>query len=30
MGRKDVKTTGIYTHMMNKDLNAVQSPLDRL
>ena len=30
MGHKDVKTTEIYTHVMNKDLNAVQSPLDML
>ncbi len=30
MGHKDVKTTEIYTHVMNKDLNAVQSPLDTL
>jgi site-specific recombinase XerD len=30
MGHKDEKTTEIYTHVMNKDLNAVQSPLDRL
>lgn len=30
MGHKDVKTTEIYTHVMNKDLNAVQSPLDSL
>jgi integron integrase len=30
MGHKDVKTTEIYTHVMNKDINAVQSPLDTL
>ncbi len=30
MGHKDVKTTEIYTHVMSKDLNAVQSPLDLL
>ena len=30
MGHKDVKTTEIYTHVMDKDLNAVQSPLDTL
>lgn len=30
MGHKDVKTTEIYTHVMSKDLNAVQSPLDML
>ena len=26
----DVKTTEIYTHVMQKNLTAVQSPLDRL
>ncbi|MDD4736826.1 MAG: tyrosine-type recombinase/integrase [Kiritimatiellae bacterium] len=30
MGHNDVKTTEIYTHVMNTDLNAVVSPLDRL
>lgn len=30
MGHKDVKTTEIYTHVMDKDINAVQSPLDAL
>jgi len=30
MGHADVKTTEIYTHVMKKDLSAVQSPLDRL
>jgi len=30
MGHADVKTTEIYTHVMNKDLNAVKSPLDTL
>jgi len=30
MGHSDVKTTEIYTHVMNKDLDQVQSPLDRL
>jgi len=30
MGHKDVKTTEIYTHVMQKDLNAIQSPLDLL
>ena len=30
MGHADVKTTEIYTHVMEKDLTAVQSPLDRL
>ncbi len=28
MGHADVKTTEIYTHVMQKDLNAVVSPLD--
>ena len=30
MGHADVKTTEIYTHVMNSDINAVQSPLDLL
>jgi integron integrase len=30
MGHKDVKTTEIYTHVMDKDINAVKSPLDTL
>ncbi len=30
MGHKDVKTTEIYTHVMNKDVDAVKSPLDLL
>ena len=30
MGHKDVKTTEIYTHVMDKDIDAVQSPLDAL
>lgn len=30
MGHKDVKTTEIYTHVMEKDLEGVQSPLDLL
>ena len=30
MGDKDVKTTEIYTHVMNTDLDAVKSPLDLL
>ena len=30
MGHADVKTTEIYTHVMQKDLNALQSPLDSL
>lgn len=30
LGHADVKTTEIYTHVMRKDLDSVQSPLDRL
>ena len=30
MGHADVKTTEIYTHVMQKDLSAVVSPLDTL
>ncbi|MCK5099686.1 MAG: tyrosine-type recombinase/integrase [Desulfobacteraceae bacterium] len=30
MGHADVKTTEIYTHVMEKDINAVVSPLDTL
>ena len=30
MGHRDVKTTEIYTHVMQKDINAVKSPLDNL
>jgi len=30
LGRKDVKTTMIYTHVMNRPGLVVQSPLDRL
>jgi integron integrase len=30
MGHKDVKTTEIYTHVMEKDLSALRSPLDEL
>jgi site-specific recombinase XerD len=30
MGHADVKTTEIYTHVMEKDLSAVISPLDAL
>jgi len=30
MGHADVKTTEIYTHVMQKDLNAVVSPLDSM
>ena len=30
MGHAGVKTTEIYTHVMEKDISAVLSPLDRL
>jgi integron integrase len=30
MGHSDVKTTEIYTHVMEKDLNIIESPLDAL
>lgn len=30
MGHTDVKTTEIYTHVMQKDISVVQSPLDTL
>ena len=30
MGHADVKTTEIYTHVMEKNLTAVASPLDTL
>ena len=30
MGHADVKTTEIYTHVMEKDISAVVSPLDAL
>lgn len=30
MEHADVKTTEIYTHVMKKDIDAIQSPLDQL
>ncbi|MEX1347878.1 MAG: tyrosine-type recombinase/integrase, partial [Desulfobacterales bacterium] len=30
MGHADVKTTEIYTHVMEKDIRAVMSPLETL
>jgi len=29
MGHADVKTTKIYTHVMKKDIDAIESPLDQ-
>jgi len=30
LGHANVKTTEIYTHVMRKDITALQNPLDRL
>jgi len=30
LGHADVKTTEIYTHVMRKDINELQNPLDRI
>jgi site-specific recombinase XerD len=30
LGHANVKTTEIYTHVMQKDINALQNPMDRL
>lgn len=30
MGHEDAKTTQVYTHVMNKDLAGVSSPLEKL
>ena len=30
LGHADVKTTEIYTHVMRKDIDTIQNPLDRL
>jgi len=30
LGHNDVKTTMVYTHLLNKGGNAVNSPLDKL
>ncbi|MFO7606521.1 MAG: tyrosine-type recombinase/integrase [Desulfurivibrionaceae bacterium] len=30
LGHADVKTTELYTHVMQKDINNLQSPLDLL
>jgi site-specific recombinase XerD len=30
LGHKDIRTTMIYMHVMNRGANAVRSPLDRM
>ena len=30
MGHADVKTTEIYTHVLDKDISQLSSPLDRI
>jgi len=30
LGHSDVKTMEIYTHVMNRDIRGIKSPLDRL
>ena len=30
MGHADVKTTEIYTHVMDKDMSQISSPLENL
>ena len=30
MGHADVKTTEIYTHVMDKDISQISSPLENL
>ena len=30
LGHADVKTTEIYTHVMKREIDGIQSPLDRL
>lgn len=30
LGHKDIRTTMIYTHLTNKDINSLGTPLDKI